>query len=305
VDLGVPQVRVAPAPGVGHFRSAAAFAHFLAVYRAGMAALPPFDAQFDVPTSFGTVRAYRFAGGPGAPVLLLPGRNASTPMYASNLPTLLARRPVYSIDLLGEAGLSVQTAPIRGPEDHVQWLDEALIGLGLEHVHLLGVSIGGWTTTNYAARRPGRAASLVLLDPVMTFDRIPVRTLFASIAMYAPGVPESVRRRVLSWIAGGADVESVGVAELISAAAADFVLKLPAPRPITDDQLRSLDVPVLAFLAGRSVMLRPERAAQRARNLLPQGQIEMWSHASHAINGEFPDEIAARSHRFWDEVDGR
>lgn len=198
------------AKGVGHYRSAEAFAHFLAVYQEGMAALPPYDEQFDVRTSFGTVRAYRFAGpGAGTPVLLLPGRNASTPMYATNLPTLLARRTVYSIDLLGEAGLSVQTTPIRGPEDHAQWLDEALAALGLDWVHLLGVSIGGWTTVNYAIRRPGRAASLVLLDPVMTFDRIPVHTLFASIAMFAPGVPASTRRRVISWISGGADADDV------------------------------------------------------------------------------------------------
>jgi pimeloyl-ACP methyl ester carboxylesterase len=291
--------------GVGHFRSAEAHAHFLGIYRDGMATLPPFDAQFDVPTEFGTVRAYRFPGPePGTPVLLLPGRNASTPMYATNLPTLLARRTVYSIDLLGEAGLSVQTIPIRSAEDHAQWLDEVLEGLGLDRVHLLGVSIGGWTTANYAARRPGRAASLVLLDPVMTFDRIPVHTLFASIAMYAPGVPASIRRRVLSWISGGADVGALVMeARLIDAGSRDFVLSLPAPKPITDDQLRSLEVPVLALLGGRSVMLRADRAAERARKALQHGQIEVWREASHAINGEYADEIAERAHRFWDGVD--
>ena len=30
--------------------------------------------------------------------------------------------------------------------------------LGVERVHLLGVSIGGWTAVNYAVRRPSRAA---------------------------------------------------------------------------------------------------------------------------------------------------
>lgn len=186
------------AAGVGHYRSDAAFAHFRAVYRDGMAALPPFDAQFDVPTSFGTVRVYRFPGGaPGIPVLLLPGRNACTPMYRTNLPSLLPRRTVYILDLLGEPGMSVQTAPITGADDQARWLGEALAGLELDRVHLLGASIGGWAAVNLAVRRPGRVASLVLLDPVMTFDRIPVRTLIASVAMFAPGVPGSVRRRVL------------------------------------------------------------------------------------------------------------
>ena len=74
-------------------------------------------------TAFGTVRAYRFDGPAGTPVVLLPGRNASTPMYRTNLPSLLRRRTVYSIDLLGEAGLSVQQTPIAGPDDHARWLD--------------------------------------------------------------------------------------------------------------------------------------------------------------------------------------
>jgi pimeloyl-ACP methyl ester carboxylesterase len=74
------------------------------------------------------------------------------------------------------------------------------------------------------------------------------------------------------------------------------------PKVFTDDQLRSLDIPVLAFIAGRSVIHDAKRAAARARNLLPNGRIQFWADASHAINGEYPDEIAAASHRFWGDV---
>ena len=102
---------------LGAFVSEAAFEHFLATYRDGTALLPP-------------------------------GRNASTPMYRTNLPALLQRRTVYSIDLLGEAGMSVQDKPIRDADDQTHWLDDALAGLGLGQAHLLGVSIGGWTAVN-------------------------------------------------------------------------------------------------------------------------------------------------------------
>jgi pimeloyl-ACP methyl ester carboxylesterase len=151
---------------VGHFESERARAHFLSVYRTAMAQLPPVSESTDVPTSFGTVRAYRFDGPSAGPlVVLLPGRNASTPMWRVNIPALLEQRTVIGIDLLGEAGMSVQDKPITGPDDEAQWLDDALAGLGLGRAHLLGVSIGGWTAVNYAVRRPGRAASVALLDP--------------------------------------------------------------------------------------------------------------------------------------------
>lgn len=309
MDLRVPTVNIAARwdrSGLGAFVSESAFEHFLAAYRAGMAALAPFE-LFDVSTSFGTVRAYRFAGPDiGAPAVLLPGRNASTPMYLTNLGPLLAHRTVYGIDLLGEAGLSVQQKRIRDARDQAQWLDEALAGLGVEQAHLLGVSIGGWTAVNAAVHRPGRIASLTLLDPVFTFTAVPAKAILASVALFAPGVPERWRRRVHSWIAGGADVGDAEVeSALIDAGAKDFTLRTPMPKRFTDDQLRSLAVPVLALIAGRSVMLDPRRAVARARELLVHGQIELWPDASHAINGEYPQEIAQRAGRFWDEVGGR
>jgi pimeloyl-ACP methyl ester carboxylesterase len=289
---------------VGSFKSERARAHFLSVYQTAMAQLPPVSESTDVPTSFGTVRAYRFDGpSAGPPVLLLPGRNASTPMWRVNIPALLEHRTVIGIDLLGEAGMSVQDKPITGPDDEAQWLDDALAGLGLDGVHLLGVSIGGWTAVNYAVRRPGRASSLALLDPVMTFAPIPVKALLVSAGLFLP-VPESVRRRVFSWISGGADVDdSLPEAALISAGSTDFALRKAMPKSFSDDELQWLAIPVLALIAGRSVMLDAARAAATARSLLLGVQVEVWADASHAINGEYPAEIAERAGAFWAGVD--
>jgi pimeloyl-ACP methyl ester carboxylesterase len=292
-------------PDTGHFRSDAARAHFLTAYQNCLADLPPYDEKFDISTGFGTVRVYRFAGPDTRPVVLLPGRNASTPMWGANLPALLAYRTVFAVDLLGEPGLSVQQRRLNDAEDQAQWFDEMLTGLALTSPHLMGVSFGGWTAANYAVRRPGRVASLTLLDPVMTFAPIPMATVLMTIPMALPSVPESVRRRVLRWIAGGAEVDdSVPVAALIASGTKDFVLRQPVPTRFTANQLRALDVPVLALIAGRSVIHDAERAAETARNLLPHGQVELWPDASHAINGEYPEKITETATAFWAEADG-
>ena len=318
MELVVPDVRVAPRSArasVGHFVGYDGLAHYIEAYRAAVGALPPFDAQTDVGTSFGAVRVYRFDGQVGGtPVVLLPGRFAATPMWRPNLPGLLKERSVFGVDLLGEAGLSVQAKRIGNADDQAQWLDEMLVGLGLTQVHVLGASIGGWAAVNYAARKPGRVASLVLLDPVQTFSRIPIGTLLSSAATMIPGVPEGLRKRFMSRISGGADVDDSAPSggqersdpgnvevKLIASAIVDFALRLPPPKLITDHQLRALNIPVLALLAGRSVMLNATRAAAKARKFLSHGQVEVWDDATHAINGEFPERITERVQRFWAE----
>lgn len=313
MDLAVPEPRRAPRSSrspVGHFVDDVGYdgwSHFLPAYVAGMAETPSPSAIHDVSTSFGSVRVYRFDGaGSGIPVVLLPGRTASTPMWADNLPGVLASRTAYCVDTLGEAGLSVQTAPIASAADQARWLGETLAGLGLARAHLLGVSIGGWAAVNLAVHDPHRVASLALLDPAMTFAPVPLRTMLLAALMTSPGVPEALRRRIMRWISGGAEVDDTEpVARLIAAAAIDFVINLPTPKRFSDDQLRALDVPVLAVLAGRSVMLNATSAATRARTLLRDATVEVWPDASHAINGEFPERIAETAGRFWDVIDNR
>lgn len=206
------------------------------------------------------------------------------------------------VDLLGEPGLSEQTRAITTTEEQARWLDETLTGLGLDRVHLAGLSFGGWSAANYAIRSPAGVASLTLIDPVLTFAPIPFATVLATIPLTLPFAPEAWRRRVLSWLAGGAAVDGP-VARLIEAGSTEFEMHQPMPTRFSDADLASLDVPVLALLAGRSVIHDAQRAAERARNLLRHGRVEMWPDASHAINGEYPDRIAQCAGDFWDAVD--
>lgn len=294
-------------PPVGHFRSGAAKDRFARAYDAAMADLPVPDETLDVRTTYGIVRAYRFDGADpdAAPLVLLPGRASASPVWADNLPSLLEVRSVWTLDLLGEPGMSIQDRPIEDDADQARWLAEALAALPAEEVHLLGVSIGGWTAMNLAVHEPEGIASVTLLDPVFTFANLSPEVIARSIPVSVPWFPKRWRDSFNSWTAGGAPATDVPVADMIEAGMQTYRLALPSPSRLSEEALSGLDVPVLAIMAGESRMHDAAAAADVADRILPDGRVEVYPDASHAINGEYPERIAADVAAFLDDVDGR
>lgn len=292
-----------PSP-VGHWESAEGQDRFLAAYTSAFADLPEPAETFDLRTRYGTVRVYRFTGtrDEAEPLLLLPGRSSATPVWADNLPSLLEIGDVYAVDLLGEPGKSIQERPITTDADQAAWLAETLAALPEEAFHIVGLSIGGWSAVNLALHDPARIATLTLIDPVFVFADMPLGTILRSLPASLSWLPKSWRDSFNSYTAGGAPVEDEPVAEMIEAGMQHYSLKLPGPSRISEERLRRLEMPVLAIIAEESVMHDSEVAAQTAQSALPAGVVREYPHASHAINGEFPDQLARDIAAFVDET---
>lgn len=284
-----------PSP-VGYFTSAGAADRFTGAYREAMAGLPPPDRTIDIRTGYGVVRVYHFAGGadPAAePLLLLPGRASASPVWADNLPSLLRQRGVYTIDLLGEPGMSVQQRPVATPADHARWLHEVLLALPEPRIHLFGLSFGGWNAMNLAVHHREKIASVILLDPILVFGDLSFEVVLRSIPVAFRWAPRSWRDSFAGWTANGAPIEDEPVAHMIEAGLQTYAVKLSAPVRPSDDQLRGVTAPVLLLMAGESRLHDAAAAADHARRLLPAATVKVYPEASHAINGEYPDEIAA------------
>lgn len=279
---------------VGHFASADDKDEFLAAYGAAMADLPVPERTLDVRTSYGIVRLYRFAGARDdqAPLVLVPGRAAAGPMWADNLPALLAIRSVYTVDLLGEPGMSVQDRPITTERDHAAWLRETLAQLPERQVHLVGYSIGGWTAMNLAVHAPEKIASLTLIEPILVFTGLSAEAVVRSIPASVSWLPTSMRDSFTSWLAGGAPVEDEPVADMIEAGMRTYRLKLAAPERIPAERIAAVGIPTLVIMAGASPMHDAAAAADLASRTLRHGTVTTYPGSSHAVNGEQPAAIA-------------
>jgi pimeloyl-ACP methyl ester carboxylesterase len=293
---------------LGGFTSPQARAEFDAVYDRAFAALPEPVGRWDIPTDFGTARVYRFGHSgndvAATPTVLLPGRAGTVVMWEPNLATLVAHRPVYALDLIGEPGRSEQAAPIRDGADQAAWLDTVLATLNLPAAHLAGYSFGGWLAANLAVRHPKRLASLTLIDPVQTFAGFPIPLLVRTALTVVPGIRDRARNSFLRWVSGDAEIDTDDpVANVIDEGLRTYRIALPTPKLFTDSQLRSIPVPVLALIAGRSVMHDANRAVARARALIPDVCAELWPSATHAIAGESAADVNARVLKFLDEIE--
>lgn len=192
----------------------------------------------------------------------------------------------------------MQEVPIESFADNAAWLDQTLAELPEERFHLLGLSIGGWTAANLAVHRPERVASLLLIDPAYTFGTIPGETAVRAIPASVPWLPKSWRDSFASYTAGGAPVEDVPVARMIETAMRSYSIRLPQPALIPEEDLERLEMPVLAILAGRSVMHDTRKAADVAERVLRNGTVVVYPDASHAVGSEEAMQIAREIEAF-------
>lgn len=273
----------------GHFTDTAARDRFRALYDDAVAGLGPTSSR-DITTTHGVVRVLTCDGPPGIPFVLLPGAGSPGVGWAPNVPALRRLATVHLVDPLGGPGASTQDVPVRSVGDQVRWLRGVLDALG--PCHLVGTSMGGRLAFEAARRSPAGIRTLTLLDPALTFTRIPAGTVAASLGAL-PGAPSWLRRRFVARVGGDADVVDDPVARLIEAGLSGYASAVPHPSLPSVRDVAAVEVRTLVLLGGRSTMLDPVRARERAA-LLPRGTVEVWPDAGHALPGEFPERVAER-----------
>ena len=151
------------------FRTPAGRAAYLAAYEAVLAQWPIPVERRDVATPYGSTRVSIAGPAGGSPLVLLAGGGATSTVWFGNAEALGRDHRIYAVDVMGDAGLSVPSLPMRSVGDLMSWLDAVLDGCGLEKVAIGGHSYGAWIALTYTLRHPDRVRGLVLIDPTTCF----------------------------------------------------------------------------------------------------------------------------------------
>jgi pimeloyl-ACP methyl ester carboxylesterase len=266
---------------VGAFKSPAAQARYFQAYDKAMAECPVPDEVLDVETWHGATRVYRFGQGDAPPIMLLPALMATTTGNGPLIAAFAARGPVYAVDTLGEAGRSVHRLPFKDIADRAQALDDVLNRLGLNEVHLVGASTGGWHSVNQAIHAPARVASISLLDPTTVTAKFAGAVMWYGLAG-AVFNQDWLWRRFVRWSAGADIMDRADVQQLLTGIRT-YRPKVPFQVCPSDDEIRSIKLPVLALFGGRSVAHDSVRAHDRLRELLPDADVELMPDTGHYV----------------------
>lgn len=86
---------------------------------------------------------------------------------------------------------------------------------------------------------------------------------------------------LFDWELGGACPPDATWLSLVAIGAEEVPTKIVVPRRPGHARLRSLDVPTLLLLAGRSRVHNVNRVAANARRLLPNVTVDVLAHVSH------------------------
>ncbi len=271
------------------FRSAEAKGRYLNLYDERAKNWPVVSESKTVETSYGRtfVRISGPAGSP--PLVLLHGIGSNSLQWIFNIEALSERHQTYAVDNIYDNGRSVYTKPIESPDDFVNWLDELFTALGLEDdINLVGLSYGGWLTSQYALRFPNRLDKIVILAPVCTVLPLPAEWIVrAALSMLSH--PYFVRS-LLFWMAEDLAREEAGRIIVEEWADDAFVAircfkpkRMVNPTVLDDEELRGIKVPTLYLVGENEKIYAAHKAIERLNAVAPEIMTEVIPDAGHDL----------------------
>jgi len=273
------------------FRSATKKERYLAHYDARAERWPVVSETQMVDTSWGSTFV-RISGPPdGPPLVLLPGANATSLMWETNIEAFARDHRVYAVDNVFDFGRSVFLRNLKTPADFVSWFDELLDALGLETSRLVGLSYGGWIASEYALEHPERVEKLVLLAPAATVLQFSGDFIKKGILCMIPH--KHFVKSMMYWALADAAAGTEEHRRLAEEAADNAWLgircfkpkQMVAPRILSDEELRDLAPPTL-FLVGENEVIYSGSGAdavQRLNSVAPQIATELVPDCGHDL----------------------
>ena len=243
-----------------------------------------------VKTSYG--QTFVRISGPenAAPLVLMHGFGGNSLQWMSNVESLSKYYKVFAIDNVYDNGRSIPSKIMTNANDYVSWLNELFDALALhDRINMVGLSYGGWITTQYALKFPNRLNKIVLLAPAGTVAQLSPGWIVRAVSVAIP--LKYFTRNFLYWLAedtvnsgaeGRALVEE-HIEETFMAVRSFKGKPTVNPTVLTDEELRSLKVPILFMVGENEKIYSPHGVLERLKRVAPPIQTKLILNAGHDL----------------------
>jgi pimeloyl-ACP methyl ester carboxylesterase len=265
------------------FRSAAAAGQIEAQYRQVLDRWPVAKSEVVVATRQGPT--FVVACGPqDAPqVVLLHGSQANSAAWLADVALWSSRFRLFAVDMIGEPGLSARVRPALAGDAHADWLDDVFSGLGLASAALVGASLGGWLAIDYASRRRDAVRALALMCPAGIGRQKNFLLKVAPLLLLGPWGMRRIRAQVFGPAPKHLPATLQPMADLMEAIGRAVKPRVVTIPRLTDEQLRSLNMPILAIVGGRDVLLDSRDTRARLTQTAPHAEICFFEDGYHYL----------------------
>jgi pimeloyl-ACP methyl ester carboxylesterase len=280
------------------FRTAEAKARFLTLYDQRARRWPVPSENRTVSTSQGNTFV-RISGPAGAPPLvLLHGVSGNSLQWMPNIEALSQEFRVYAVDGITDHGRSVYTRAIESPEDYARWLDELFSGLELrDRIHLVGLSYGGWLTSQYALHFPERLDKIVLVAPVGTV--LPLRMEWIRRATLCALPHRRFTRDFMYWLLEDLVRRDEAGQRMVDEWAEESYIALRSFKPkrmvnptvLEDSEWKRLKVPALYLVGEHEKIYSAREAVERLAAVAPRVEVAVIPGAGHDLTAVQADRV--------------
>lgn len=271
------------------FRSVKTKEQYLKVYDLKAKKWPVASESGIVKTSCGETFVRISGSTSSQPLVLLHGINGNSLQWMPNIEGFSAEFRVYAVDTLYDYGRSVYTRDIKTPDDYVNWLNELFDALGLgNRINLMGLSYGGWLTTQYALRVPHRLDKIVLLAPVCTVLPLSYRWISRAVLCAVPH--RYFTKSFLFWLLedlakseAGRNIIEEHVDESYLALRSFKAKRMVNPTVLSDKELQAIKVPTLFVIGENEKIYSAQKAIKRLNEVVPRIKTEIIPNAGHDL----------------------
>ncbi len=237
--------------------------------------------------------------GQGQTIVLLHGAFSSMHTYDAWTEQLIAHYRVIRLDLMGFGLTGGNSSGDYTMGNHIRVLREFLNRLGVEQCDLVGSSLGGWITWEFAYRYPKQVRKMVLIDAAgfLEEDAIPLPFKLAQSRLAPHLLKYIIRRSVLELFvrqvffdpskATGAVVTRYY--DLFTREGNNEALLQFVASPFQDNShfLREIKQPTLVLWGAEDAWI-PVEHAYRFRDSLPHATLTIYPKVGHIPMEEAP-----------------